>query len=109
MFCSQDFLEGSVTINASPRREAKSLMTGYPLSFLLEGILVNLQIKAGWRWHTVRSEHKLSPELSKKYSTSTRVSLRVPEDREAPPEPKFKGLVSDHLVLRGPLKCRHIQ
>ena len=38
MSCFQDSLEGGVTINASLGCKAKSLMKGYPLSFLREGI-----------------------------------------------------------------------
>ena len=43
MFCTQDSLEGGITINATFGHEAKSLMTCYSISLLLKAI-VTIQI-----------------------------------------------------------------
>ena len=45
MFCSQEYLEGGITINTSPERKTKSLITDYPLSLLQEGVHSNKSTK----------------------------------------------------------------
>ena len=66
MFCCQDWsgvninlkllgLEGGVTINASQKCEETSIMTGYSLSFLWEGVhLKKKQKHLNFNYHTMK-------------------------------------------------------